>query len=65
MLQHQISLQVIPKVGGQVMILLGRWLGEVADVVEILRDDFQVRVQLASGKLIREEYEHVSKYVGH
>jgi hypothetical protein len=43
---------------------LGRYAGEVAEVVEILRDDFQVKVQLASKKLIREEYEHVSKYIG-
>jgi hypothetical protein len=57
-------MQVIPKVGGNVMILLGRYAGEVAEVVEILRDDFQVKVQLASKKLIREEYEHVSKYIG-
>ena len=57
-------MQVIPKVGGQVKILLGKWAGEVAEVVDILKSDFQVKVELRSGKLAREDYEHVSKYAG-
>lgn len=48
--------------GGRVKILLGKWAGEVAEVMDILKDDFQVRIELKSGKRVREEYEHISKY---
>ena len=55
-------MQVIPKVGGRVKVVLGKWAGEVAEVADILNDDFQVQLELPTGRRVREEYEHVSKY---
>lgn len=55
-------LQVIPKAGGTVVILVGPRRGEEATVEQILTDDFQVELKLLStGQRVREEYECVSK----
>jgi ribosomal protein L24 len=55
-------MQVIPKPGVRVKVLLGQHQGEVGTVVDILKDDFLVKIELQSGRTVSEEYEHVSKY---
>lgn len=55
------AVQVIPKAGGKVKVLLGPYAGETAVVVEVLKDDFVARLDLDSGKEIIAEYEHFSK----
>jgi hypothetical protein len=52
---------VIPKIGGTVQVLLGKHRGEFAKVINILKDDFLLELELDSGKRVLEEYEHASK----
>ena len=56
-------MQVVPKVGGAVKIVLGKYRGEVATVVDILKDEFCAKVELHSGKRTTLEYEFFSKLV--
>lgn len=57
------AVQVVPKAGGSVKVLLGRHRGEVATVVEVLKEDFVARLELRSGQQVLQEYEYFSKYV--
>jgi hypothetical protein len=56
--------QVIPKAGGEVLVLVEPHRGERGVVLDILKDKFLVRVELASGDTVLREYEHVSKWAG-
>ena len=58
------GVQVIPKVGGEVMVLVGKHKGDLGVVTDILKDKFLVQIELHSGKAVLQEYEHVSKYAG-
>lgn len=53
--------QVIPKPGGTVRVLVGPLAGEAATVTAVLKDRYQVELELPSGAKVLSEYEHVSK----
>jgi transcription antitermination factor NusG len=60
-----LSVQVIPKAGGQVKVVLGADTGRTGTVVEIHKQDFKVEVELSnSGEHVFKEYEHVCKLAG-
>lgn len=54
-------MQVIPKPGGVVMVVGGRYRGVRGTVQELLVDKFQAAVLLATGAEVLEEYENVCK----
>lgn len=59
------SVQVIPKTGGMVKLVLGTDCGKTGTVVEVHKHEFQVEVELAnSGEHVFKEYEHVCKLAG-
>lgn len=60
-----LSVQVIPKSGGKVMIVLGIDSGKTGTVVEVHKRDFKVEIELSTGgNHVFKEYEHVCKLTG-
>jgi transcription antitermination factor NusG len=53
--------QVIPKAGHEVTVLLGPHAGRTAVVTAVRKDQYKVELALPSGETVLEEYEHVSK----
>lgn len=60
-----LCVQVIPKPGSKVMVVLGTDSGKSGTVVEVHKRSFKVEVELSSGgQHIFKEYEHVCKISG-
>lgn len=59
-----VAMQVIPKSGSKVKLVLGTDSGKTGTVVEVHKRDFQVEVELSNGEHVFKEYEHVCKLAG-
>lgn len=53
--------QVIPKAGGNVRVVFGKYSGKSAVIRAIHSESFQAEVQLSSGEVLFKEYEHICK----